>query len=126
MWTETTREKYERGNSRYASDLRDGEWALSEPFLPLPGSIRRPRTTDLREVVNALLYMAATGCQWRMLLKEFPPYSTVQGYSSGPSIRRGGITKAGNGEACLDRGGLELSHGGQGLALPAEPPGRTA
>ena len=80
MWTETTREKYERGNSRYASDLTDGEWALIEPFLPLPGSTGRPRTTDLREVVNALLYMAATGCQWRMLPKEFPPYSTVQGY----------------------------------------------
>ena len=80
MWTETTREKYERGNSRYASDLADGEWELIEPFLPLAGSIGRPRTTDLREVVNALLYMAATGCQWRMLPKEFPPYSTVQGY----------------------------------------------
>ncbi len=80
MWTETTREKYERGNSRYASDLANGEWELIEPFLPLPGSIGRPRTTDLREVVNALLYMAATGCQWRMLPKEFPPYSTVQGY----------------------------------------------
>ncbi len=80
MWTETTREKYERGNSRYASDLADGEWELIEPFLPLAGSIGRPRTTDLREVVNALLYMAATGCQWRMLPKEFPPYSTIQGY----------------------------------------------
>ncbi len=80
MWTEITREKYERGNSRYASDLRDGEWALIEPFLPLPGSIGRPRTTDLHEVVNALLYMAATGCQWQMLPKEFPPYSTVHGY----------------------------------------------
>ena len=80
MWTETTREKYERGNSRYASDLADGEWELIEPFLPLAGSIGRPRTTDLREVVNALLYMAATGCQWRMLPKEFPPYSTVRGY----------------------------------------------
>jgi hypothetical protein len=42
MWTEIPREKYERGNSRYASDLMDGEWDLIEPFLPLPGSIGRP------------------------------------------------------------------------------------
>ncbi len=80
MWTETTRGKYARVNSRYASDLTDGEWELIAPFLPLPRSIGRPRRTDLREVVNALFYMAATGCQWRMLPKEFPPYSTVQGY----------------------------------------------
>ena len=73
MWTETTREKYERGNSRYASDLADGEWELIEPFLPLPGSIGRPRTTDLREVVNALLYMAATG---------LPVADAAQGVSS--------------------------------------------
>ncbi len=64
MWTETTREKYERGNSRYASDLRGGEWALIEPFLPLPGSIGRPRTTDLREVVNALSYMCPVSAYW--------------------------------------------------------------
>ncbi len=73
MWTETTRIKYERRHSRYASDVTDEEWALIEPFLPVPGTIGRPRTTDLREVVNALFYMAATGCQWRMLPKEFPP-----------------------------------------------------
>jgi len=70
MWTETTRAKYERSHERYASDLTDGEWELIEPFLPLPRLIGRPRTTDLRKVMNALLYMAATGCQWRMLPKE--------------------------------------------------------
>ena len=51
-----------------------------EPFLPLPGLISRPRTTDLREVVNALFYMAPTGSQCCMMPKEFSPYSTVQGY----------------------------------------------
>ena len=80
MWTETTREKYGRSNDRYASDLMEEEWQLIAPFLPEPGAIGRPRTTDLRVVMNALLYMAATGCQWRMLPREFPPYSTVQGY----------------------------------------------
>ncbi len=74
---DTTREKYERRNPRYANDLTDGEWQLIEPFLPLAGLIGRPRTTDLREVVNALLYMAATGCQWRMLPRDFPPKSTI-------------------------------------------------
>ncbi len=60
---------------------RKGEWDSIEPFLPLPGSIGRPQTRNLREVVNVLFYMATTGCPWRMLPKEFPPYSTVQGYS---------------------------------------------
>ena len=80
MWTETTRPRYDRNNERYASDLTEQEWQLIAPFLPAPAKHGRPRSTDLREAVNAILYMAATGCQWRMLPKEFPPYSTVQGY----------------------------------------------
>ena len=79
-WTETARREYRRDYSRYASDLTDGEWALIEPFMPSPCHIGRPRTTDLREVVNAVLYMASTGCQWRQLPKDFPPASTVQRY----------------------------------------------
>lgn len=79
-WTETTRPHYDRHDLRYASDLRDNEWAVIAPLLPLPKATGRPRTVDLREVVNAILYMAATGCQWRMLAKGFPPYSTVQNY----------------------------------------------
>ena len=80
MWTETTRKKYARCDIRYASDMTDGEWRLIEPLLPSPRRLGRPRTANLREVVNALLYIAETGCQWRMVPKEFPPYSTVQGY----------------------------------------------
>jgi putative transposase len=79
-WTEITRRQYERDGMRYASDLRDEEWVLIEPLMPPPSPIGRPRTTELRAVVNAILYMASTGCQWRQLPKEFPPYSTVQGY----------------------------------------------
>ncbi len=79
-WTEITRRQYERDGLRYASDLRDEEWVLIEPLMPPPSPIGRPRTTELRAVVNAILYMASTGCQWRQLPKEFPPYSTVQGY----------------------------------------------
>jgi len=79
-WTETTRAQYRRDDLRYASDLRDDEWAVIEPFMPEARLLGRPRTTVLREVVNALVYMASSGCQWRMLPKNFPPFSTVQGY----------------------------------------------
>ena len=80
MWTEITRPKYERPGLRYASDLRDGEWSLIMPLLTPAKRLGRPRTTDLRQVVSAILYMARTGCQWRMLPKEFPPKSTIQRY----------------------------------------------
>ena len=79
-WTETTRGHYRRDGLRYASDLTDDEWALIEPHLPLPAKVGRPRTTDLRKLFEAIMYMASTGCQWRAIPKEFPPYSTVQGY----------------------------------------------
>jgi transposase len=79
-WTEITRLQYRREDLRYASNMRDEEWALIEPLMPAPSSIGRPRTTNLRSVMNAILYMASTGCQWRQLPKEFPPYSTVQAY----------------------------------------------
>ena len=80
-WTETARREYRRDCPRYASDLTDREWALIEPFMPPPCRIGRPRKADLREVLNAVLYMASTGCQWRQLPKDFPPVSTVQRYS---------------------------------------------
>jgi transposase len=79
-WNEITRRQYRREGLRYASDLTDEEWSLIEPFMPVPSSVGRPRTTKLRDIVNALLYIASTGCQWRALPKDFPPYSTVQGY----------------------------------------------
>ena len=79
-WTETARRDYRRKSLRYASDLTDFEWELVAPFLPPPKSIGRPRTTNLREVFNAILYLATTGCQWVQLPTDFPPYSTVQRY----------------------------------------------
>ena len=80
MWTEITRPKYERDELRYASDLTDAEWALIAPFMSPAKAVGRPRTTDLREVVNAILYVLRSGCPWRMLPKDFPPRSTVQRY----------------------------------------------
>ena len=80
MWTEITRPKYDRVAPRYASDLIDAEWALIAPFMPVRKLLGRPRGTDLRAVLDAILYIARTGCQWRMLPKDFPPFTTVQGY----------------------------------------------
>lgn len=80
VWTKTTRAQHARDHLRYASDLTAAEWALIAPALPLAAIRGRPRTTDLRAVVEALLYMLATGCQWRALPREFPPRSTVQRY----------------------------------------------
>ena len=80
MWTEINRAKYERAGQRYASDLTDAEWALIEPHMPARRALGRPRETNLRTVLEAILYIARTGCQWRMLPKDFPPFTTVQGY----------------------------------------------
>jgi hypothetical protein len=79
MWTEITRRKYEREGQRYASDVTDAEWALIEPHMPAVKRLGRPRETELRAVLDAILYIARTGCQWRMLPKDFPPFTTVQG-----------------------------------------------
>jgi transposase len=79
-WTEITREQYRRDGLRYASDTTDAEWKLIEPLMPAPCQRGRPREISLRVVMNAILYIAATGCQWRALPKDFPPCSTVQYY----------------------------------------------
>jgi transposase len=79
-WNDIARRDHARRGCRYSSDLTDREWALIAPFLPPPRNQGRPRTADLREVMNAILYMASAGCQWRMLPKDLPPPSTVQRY----------------------------------------------
>jgi hypothetical protein len=88
-WTEITRRHYRREGLRYGSDTTDAEWLVMEPLLPPASALGRPRATDLRTVIDAILYIASTGCQWRQLPKDFPPYSTVQGYFYAWS--RGGI-----------------------------------
>jgi|SRR5271155_576068 len=64
----------------YPTDVTDEQWKLIEPFLPPSKPGGRARTTDLREVVNALLYLVRTGCQWRMIPHEFPPWRTCYEY----------------------------------------------
>ena len=79
-WTKTTRKQYRRNGLRYASDVTDAEWKLIERLLPKPRRVGRPRELDLRSVLNAMLYILATGCQWRALPKDFPPFTSVQYY----------------------------------------------
>ena len=79
-WTELTRRQHAREGGKYASDLTDAEWALIAPLMPPRRTTGRPRTTSLRDVFDAILYMATTGCQWRLLPNDLPPVSTVRGY----------------------------------------------
>ncbi len=64
----------------YTSDLTDQEWAILAPLIPPAKPGGRPRTTDMREVLNAIFYVLKTGCQWANLPGDFPPYSTVFDY----------------------------------------------
>ena len=79
-WTKITRAQYLRNGLRYASDMTDAEWRLIARKLPTRRRLGRPRKVDLRKVVEAVLFILSTGCQWSALPREFPPYSTVQGY----------------------------------------------
>jgi len=65
---------------RYTSDLTDEEWAIIERLIPAAKPGGRPRTTNMRDVVDAIFYVLKTGCQWANLPGDFPPYSTVFDY----------------------------------------------
>jgi transposase len=80
MWTDENRVLYDRSKLRYPSDLTDEEWALIEPLLPSAKRGGGKRTVVMREVVNGLMYVLSTGCQWRAIPKDLPPRSTVHGY----------------------------------------------
>lgn len=80
MWTVENRDRYNRDRLRYPSDLTDEEWALIEPLIPPGKRGGGKRRVNLREVVNALMYVLSTGCQWRAIPKDLPPRSTVYDY----------------------------------------------
>ncbi|WP_439710651.1 IS5 family transposase [Brucella anthropi] len=80
MWTKANRGKYKRDGLRYPSDLTDAEWGLVEPLIPPAKRGGRRREVDVREVVNGLLYVLSTGCQWRAVPKDLPPRSTLFSY----------------------------------------------
>lgn len=78
MWTQEHRKTYMRVGGRYPSDMTDAEWALLEPLIPAAKHGGRPRKTDMRAAINAILYLLRTGCPWRYLPRDgFPPRSTV-------------------------------------------------
>jgi putative transposase len=64
----------------YSSDLNDKEWAILQPLIPPPKVGGRPRTANMRAVVNAIFYVLKTGCQWDLLPHDFPPKGTVYHY----------------------------------------------
>jgi len=80
MWTTENRPRYNRDKLRYPSDLTDEEWRLVEPQIPPAKHGGRHRTVMVREVVNGVMYVLSTGCQWRYLPKDLPPKSTVHDY----------------------------------------------
>ena len=80
MWTSKNRARYDRSKLRYPSDLTDDEWELVEPLIPPGKTGGGKRTVILREVVNGLMYILSTGCQWRAIPKDLPPKSSVYDY----------------------------------------------
>lgn len=80
MWTTENRHRYDRDKLRYPSDLTDAEWQLIEPLIPPAKRGGGKRTVNMREVVNGVMYVLSTGCQWRYIPKDLPPRSTVNGY----------------------------------------------
>ena len=80
MWTKKHRETHKPRGDRYPSDVTDDEWAIIEPMIPPARTGGRKRDTNMRDVFNAIRYLDRTGCQWRLLPKDFPPHSTVYNY----------------------------------------------
>lgn len=67
----------------YPSDLSDKEWEIIEPLIPIPQTNRgRKRTHSYREILNAIFYLLRSGCAWRMLPHDFPPWKTIYHYFS--------------------------------------------
>ena len=80
MWTNENRARYDRSKLRYPSDLTDEEWVLIKPLIPKAKRGGGKRTVNIREVVNGLMYVLSSGCQWRAIPKDLPARSTVNGY----------------------------------------------
>ena len=90
MWTQQHRATYKRVGGRYPSDLTDGEWAQLAPLIRPAKPGGRPRETDMRAAMNAILYLLRTGCPWRYLPRDgFPPRSTV--YNIFRNFQRDGV-----------------------------------
>jgi transposase len=80
MWTDETRIRHDRSSLRYTHDLTDEEWAEVEPLIPPAKPGGNKRTVNIREIVNGLMYILGTGCQWRDIPKDLPPRSTIHDF----------------------------------------------
>jgi transposase len=80
MWTNENRAKYDRDGLRYPSDLPDAEWAHIASLIPPAKRGGRKRSVDVRDVVNGIMFVLSTGCQWRYVPKDLPPRSTLFDY----------------------------------------------
>ena len=80
MWTQENRARYDRSKLRYPSDLTGEEWAIIGPLIPPAKRGGNKRTIDVRAVVDGVMYVLSTGCQWAALPKDLPPRSTVWEY----------------------------------------------
>lgn len=80
MWTSENRPLYNRDKLRYPSDVTADEWALVKPLIPPARRGGRRREVDVRDVLNGILYVLSTGCQWRYIPKDLPPRSTLHDY----------------------------------------------
>jgi transposase len=80
MWTTKNRRRYDRSRLRYPSDLTDDEWGHVEPLIPSAKPEGNKRRVDVREVMNGIMYVLSTGCQWRAVPKDLPPRSTLFDY----------------------------------------------
>ena len=80
MWTIKNRPRYNRDKLRYPSDLTDAEWAHIKLLIPPAKRGGGKRRVDMRQVVNGVMYVLSTGCQWRYMPKDLPPRGTVNDY----------------------------------------------
>ena len=80
MWTTENRRRYDRSRLRYPSDLTDAEWGHVAPLIPRAKRGGNKRHVDVREVMNGIMYVLSTGCQWRAIPKDLPPRSTLFDY----------------------------------------------
>jgi transposase len=94
MWTPENRRRYDRSGLRYESDLTNDEWAEVAPLIPPAKPGGNKRSVDIREVVNGLMYILSTGCQWRAIPKDLAPRcmitwaaGTGTGHSNGSTMR---------------------------------------
>jgi transposase len=77
MWTPTTRQKHSRTVTRYQTDLTDTKWRVIAPHLPKPCAVGRPREWPMREIVNGIFYVRRSGCPWRLVPSDLPPWGTI-------------------------------------------------